>query len=61
MSCEHGKEQSGSVKGGKCFDRLTISFSKTLLHGVKLQSVVFIQAITVNPRFNGHRLVLSRI
>jgi hypothetical protein len=28
--CEHGNETSGTIKGGKFLDRVTISFSKEL-------------------------------
>jgi hypothetical protein len=31
--CEHGNEPSGSVKSMEFLDIVTISFSRTLLHG----------------------------
>jgi hypothetical protein len=33
-SYEHGKEPAGSIKGGEFLDRVIISFSRALLHGV---------------------------
>jgi hypothetical protein len=33
-SCDHGNEPSDSIKGGEFLDRLVVSFSRTLLHGV---------------------------
>jgi hypothetical protein len=32
--CEHGNELLASIKGGIFLDSVTISFSRTLFHGV---------------------------
>jgi hypothetical protein len=41
MSCEHGNEPSGSIKGGEFLEELSDSFSRrALLHEVSLSYLI---------------------